>query len=191
MSSVHTHEEPQDIEESQNTTTTLLGSQDPTIDSVGTNELKFNELQQALSISPSQSIDYIEMSGATSKKMGKAERNLLERSATSLSNNSSVSGTPKRAMYNPYSYSKYTEHQMDTDRDQVTETTAANLSPFQQESMKSSNCGIQKRNSIGSNNNSVSVGNSGMAVEMCNGQDDVGSGLTVKASGSEQDTKRW
>lgn len=189
MSSVHNHEEPPEIEESQVTTLTMLGSQDPTSESVDTNELKFNELQQALSISPSQSIDYVEMSGATSKKMGKAERNLLERSTTSLSNNSSVGGTPKRAMYNPYSYSKYTGHQLDTERDQVTETTAANLNQAQQESTKCSTCGIQKRRSTGSNNNSVSVGNSGVAVEVCNNQDDVSSGLTVKALGSEEDSK--
>ena len=183
MSSVHSNEEPPEIEESQVTTLTMLGSQDPTSDSVDTNELKFNQLQQALSISPSQSIDYMEMSGATSKKMGKAKRNLLERSATSLSNNSSVGGTPKRAMYNPYSYSTYTGHQKDTDIDQKTESTATNLNQAQQEFMKSSCCEIQKRCSTGSNN-SVSVGNGGMAVEMCNGQDDVSSLLTVKAPGS-------
>ena len=171
MSSVHNHKEPPEIEESQVTTMTLA-YQDSTSDSV---ELKLNE---ALSISPSQSTDYIEMSGATGKKMGKAERKLLERSATSLSNNSSVGSTPKRGMYNAYSYNMYTGHQMDTDRDQMIGTTKANLNQAHHKSMKSSSCEIQKRLSTGSNN-SVSVGNGGMAVERCNGQDGVTCGPTV------------
>lgn len=134
LSSVHSDGVAAEIEESQITTVTLLASQD-LADPGDPAELKLSELQRALSISPSQSTDYIEMSGATGKKMGKAERNLHDRSATSLSNHSSIGGTPKRAKYNPYSYDTATGPQLDpaSDKDQSGESalTALNIKPAQ------------------------------------------------------------
>lgn len=174
MSSVPHHEELSEMEESQITTMTLLASEGPHSDGIDSTELKLNELQRALSISPSQSIDYVEMSGTTGKKMGKAERNLLERSATSLSNNSSIGATPKRAKYNPYNYDTSTGLQADSDISQMNETTstAANLNPAHRESTKSSGSGVQNRLSIASDD-SVGAGNSSIAVESNGEQDGV------------------
>ena len=132
-SSVRNHDQPSEIEESQMTTLTLVTSQGPAAPSSSDiAEEKLNELHRAFSISPSHSTDYMEMSGAaTGKKMGKAERNLLERSATSLSSHSSVGGTPKRAKYNPYHYDSLAPNsaaqQVDsgsTDQERRTTTTA-------------------------------------------------------------------
>lgn len=115
------------MEESQITMVTLLASQGPAPSDMDATELKLNELQQALSISPSQSTDDVEMSGAVGKKMGKAERNLHDRYGTSLSNPSSAGGTPKRAKHNPYSYHS-TNHQEDSSKCQVNESTFSVLS---------------------------------------------------------------
>ena len=159
------------------TTVTLLASQGPTSDSVDQNALKLNELHRAFSISPSQSTDYIEMSGATGKKMGKAERNLLERSATSLSSHSSIGGTPKRAKYNPYHYDSLvpsSAHQVDGDQDQSSVTTSAVVN-MKSDQESSSSAAVQ--NTLGIVNNPATAGSgNGTAERLCNEQDEVGKG---------------
>ena len=177
MSSTHNNDQLSEIEESQVTTVTMLASQGPESYSMDANELKLNELQRAFSISPTQSTDYIEMSGATGKKMGKAERNLLDRSATSLSNNSSIGGTPKRAKYNPYSYDTSTGHQLDPDKDQANETMSIppNIKTAQEStfSRHSPSSGIQKRLSNTSNNSAVVGCSTTTSEQLHNGQDEV------------------
>lgn len=170
MSIIQNHEQSSDIEESQVTTVTLLASQGPASgrnDNADPNEMKLSELHRAFSISPTQSTDYIEMSGATGKKMGKAERNLHERSVTSLSSHGSTGGTPKRAKYNPYSYDSLlpsTGTQTDANKDETT-FAAENLKPTQESTSRpNSSSGIQKRLSSASNN-SVGLGVSCMTTE--------------------------
>ena len=181
MSTVRNHEQSSEIEESQMTTLTLVTSQGP---AAPTADEKLNELHLAFSISPSHSTDYIEMSGAaTGKKMGKAERNLLERSATSLSSHSSVGGTPKRAKYNPYHYDSLapnsTAHQVDTaDQDQRNTTSSTVV-------RKKSDTGTQEstsssaaaQNTLGAANNPTGAGiagnssSAGTTTEgLCNGK---------------------
>ena len=147
------------MEESQVTMVTLLASQDPAPRDVDATELKLTELQRALSISPSQSTDDVEMSGAVGKKMGKAERNLHDRSGTSLSNPSSAGGTPKRAKHNPYSYHS-TSHQMDPSKCQVNESTFSTLS-----TQPTVDSPVEGRLSV------TSSGSEGVE-KLCNGRDD-------------------
>lgn len=183
MSSVRNHEQSSEIEESQMTTLTLVTSQGPPEPSSDITDEKLNELHRAFSISPSHSTDYIEMSGAaTGKKMGKAERNLLERSATSLSSHSSIGGTPKRAKYNPYHYDSLapnsTAHQVDTgeqDRRNTTTSTAARKKSdtSTQESMSSS---AAAQNTPNTANNPAGPGMAGnsSSTRLCNGKDEGG-----------------
>ena len=149
-----------EIEDSQVTMVTLLASQGPAPSDVDVNEQKLNELQRALSISPSQSTDYIEMSGAVGKKMGKAERNLHDRSGTSLSNHSSLGSTPKRAKYNPYSYKTSADPSKPR---QVNETTS-NAQPLPDAETQFRRLSIKSNNSAGVGNN---------VERLCNGQDEA------------------
>ena len=182
-SSARNHEQSLEIEESQMTTLTLVTSQGPAAPSSSDiADEKLNELHRAFSISPSHSTDYIEMSGAaTGKKMGKAERNLLERSATSLSSHSSIGGTPKRAKYNPYHYDSLapnsTAHQADT-ADQDRRNTTAVSKKSDQESTSSDIAATQS--TLGATNSTAGAGvdgssssSAGTAAErLCNGKED-------------------
>ena len=194
-SSIRNHEQSSEIEESQMTTLTLVTSQGPAASSTSSdiaNE-KLNELHRAFSISPSHSTDYIEMSGAaTGKKMGKAERNLLERSATSLSSHSSIGGTPKRAKYNPYHYDSLatnsTAHQVDSSSagaEQERRNTAAVSKKSDQESTSSTNAvatAAATQSAPNAANNPAgtgvvagagsSVGTTSAAERLCNGKED-------------------
>jgi hypothetical protein len=175
------------MEESQMTTLTLVTSQGPAAPNSGSDiaDEKLNELHRAFSISPSHSTDYIEMSGAaTGKKMGKAERNLLERSATSLSSHSSIGGTPKRAKYNPYHYDSLaatnsTAQQIDSggtaDQDQRN-TTAVSKKSDQESTIAST--GAATQNGVSAGNGPAGVGGAGSngttaAERLCNGKEDV------------------
>ena len=197
-SSVRNHEQSSEIEESQMTTLTLVTSQGPAAPSSSDiADEKLNELHRAFSISPSHSTDYIEMSGAaTGKKMGKAERNLLERSATSLSSHSSIGGTPKRAKYNPYHYDSLapnsTAHQVDSGADQDQRNTTAVSKKSDQEATSSSVAATQ--NTLGATNNPAGTGVDGSsgcsagttAERLCNGKD--GGGKDQKERGPEPDS---
>ena len=200
-SSVRSRDQTSEMEESQMTTLTLVTSQGPAAapNSTSASDIadeKLNELHRAFSISPSHSTDYIEMSGAaTGKKMGKAERNLLERSATSLSSHSSIGngGTPKRAKYNPYHYDSLatnnsTAHQTDSGgtADQDQRSTAAKSKKSDQESTSSGAAAATSQNGVSAANglagvggrgagSSGSVGTTAVAERLCcNGKEDGG-----------------
>ncbi len=189
-SSVRSHDQTPEMEESQMTTLTLVTSQGPAAPNSGSNiaDEKLNELHRAFSISPSHSTGYIEMSGAaTGKKMGKAERNLLERSATSLSSHSSIGGTPKRAKYNPYHYDSLaatnsTAQQIDSggtaDQDQRN-TTAISKKSDQESIIASSGAGAATQNGLSAGNGPAGMGGAGSsgstaAERLCNGKEDGG-----------------
>ena len=181
MNSVqNNHEQSLEIEASQMTTLTLLASRGPSSDTMDQNTFKLNELQHALSLSPSQ-FDCIEMSGATGKKMKRVEQSLGENSGTFSSSYHTTEGTPKRAKYNPYCYDSL-KHQVDVDQSSSTETGATS-------DQQTINCytGVQETVIIASDisGKASTNSNSGSTTSTWNGQDETHKDPKSTASGPE------